>query len=273
MNNQLGVYRASQGTVLPPPLPNIHPVTKFIATTIACTIAGAIIGYGQYWLARLMIRIGMVQIDPLTPIQPLPHVLSGVAGLLLVQTANTTYDISLYLLGKREDYENLSNPQTASSSDILRQKAWRVIARTEKCISDIDVIASRILGIRSSEEIATQNIEDADLYYLEFARRESKNEIDQIIKTIVPQQLGIAIVQKLGYTIVGLQSLGWLYGLFIFVGILNKIDSVYRKIQDEADKKEEERKAAGQEAAIGPFSTEEGAAKEGETQLIIEETL
>jgi hypothetical protein len=233
-NTELTIYH-------PPLIPSnvnpleVPPAIKRGAEIVGSLAVGAIGGYIFYWMTRLVARLGMLG-EVGGAIHPLPYILAGIASAALVETARLTYDLALVILGDRKTYENLAEPEKASTFDSLRQRTWKVVTRLDKLQQDVDVIFSRFCHIRTAKEIREKAIPDRQLYFMEVTRREFWAQARETITSAIPQEVGIYAVEAAGYTILGGHLFVWLYGIMFLNGLIDKVGKVYQK------KHEEERK-------------------------------
>ncbi len=206
-----------------PPI-EIPPVVKRIGGIVRELGIGALGGFACYWVTLLLDKIGLVQKLPGPSITYLwNHVRAGVAGVAILEAMRLTYDLGMLLLGERKHHENLAQPEQASLGARLRHHSWKVISTVEKLQERIDLIFSRIFNIRTEKEIQEKNIQNLDLRFMEIVRLAFKEQIQQSVMTVIPQELGVYVVESLGYAILGGHLFPWLHGLNFLTGIIYKV--------------------------------------------------
>ena len=236
---------AIENSSLDQPSQQIDPLSLSPTVTRGLEIVGnlslgAMGGYIFYWMTRLIQRVGLLN-EP-GGVHPLPYVLSGVMGAAIVETERLTHDAALYALGSREKYVHLAHPHEASISDHLRQKSWKVITYAENVQKDVDVLFSRLFNIRTAEEIRSTCATEKDYFLsdpklMEIARRAFWEQVEETMRTSVPQELGIYAVEAMGYTVLGGHLFVWLHGLMFFNNLISKIQNIYLRVE-EAEKNE-----------------------------------
>lgn len=218
-NNSIGVPKAE-----------FSPVFQRIGEIIGGITVGALSGYVVYWMSRFAGWMGMFNEADKAFIRPHPYVLSGMISCGIVESARLTHDLGLFVLGDRAIYENLDSQQTSSVCDRFRQRTWKMIKSTENFQDGIDKVFSRYLGIRTIKKIREKNIVDKNLFLLEIVRRAIGQQIKEMIKTSIPQELAVSAVEALGYKLVGGHLFLWLHGFFFFNGVVEKVTKVFEKI-------------------------------------------
>src|SRR5205823_19752 len=71
------------------------------------------------------------------------------------------------ILGKREEYAELKNWDSASTSDRLRNRLWVVISKFEEAEQKVDMVYSRTFSIRSTKELLEAKIGVHQMYHME----------------------------------------------------------------------------------------------------------
>lgn len=219
-NNGLKIYETSE--LSPFPVKRSAVVDGGIEFAKSTTIGGAF-GFVAYYIMKLS------RSKPDIPLQPGSFILLGVTLGASVVTAKLLADVVLHGLGKRDEYENLENPEEAS--DQLRQWVWKKVTCFEKLMSDIDTVFSRILHIHSTQEIKDQELRDHQLCFLEIVRRSFWEEVHSTIKGTIPQELGIRAMESLGYRFAARSLILWSNKVFFVVGIVNRVLTVYNNRQ------------------------------------------
>jgi hypothetical protein len=102
----------------------------------------------------------------------------------------------------------------------------------------VDSVFSKVVGIRTAQEITSQQVQDKDLFFLEIFRRSLGDQLSETASTALPQQLGIEVVTKLGYTVLGFELMLGLQVLQFVSGLLDKITQVYHRIREEEERLE-----------------------------------
>ncbi|WP_068469203.1 hypothetical protein [Candidatus Protochlamydia phocaeensis] len=245
---------------LPPP----HPVVEGILNLTV----GGVIGYGLYWMERVFSWIGLAGSPPPSSF---PYIFAGVVGAAIVETAKLVHFIALKAMGERAVYENMPVGQQVYLSDKLRHRSWSVVRTVENINKRVDAVFSWALGIRTTRQIEAQHIRDIDLYFLEIARREFWNQIGDMMKFSVPQQLGFMLAGSLGYTVPGTQIFLVLQGLGFLNGFLSKIQKVYEKIDEEYAALERRAQEAAGPPLIEQVNNQEQPAQQPQQVSVAEE--
>ncbi len=247
----------------PPPLPSMpiwqdfseikkveeNPLnTKNLAEIISGSAVFAGLGYGVYWIIRFIDKKKWLEIDP-KAIQPIPYVLIGAINAAIPAIVVVVNDFALYLIGNREDFENLADPQTASFSDRLRNRCWKIIVLIEGLEEEVDALYSRTFNVRTSKEIRENQIQDRDLAFMEIVRYALVKQIQETsleILRCIPGEVGVYTAEALGYTVLG----GHFFMFFIYLapitavmGVALKVIQVKERIDDEFYKEYLERTA------------------------------
>jgi hypothetical protein len=201
-----------------------------IMTSIA---KGGVGGYAAYWFTRLLIKLKFIETGGV-PVNPVSYVLLGMVSQAVVEAAGLTRDVALSILGDRNKFENLENPEDASAFDRFRQHTWKVITCLEKLDEKIDGIYSRLFRIRTAKEIRSKYPTERGFYlsdpsFMEIVRKVFREQVIQTVSSLIPQECGIRIVKSIGYKLVGVEFLGSIYALFFVYGIINNISDTYRK--------------------------------------------
>ncbi len=200
---------------------------KRVGEIIGALAVGAFSGYAFYWVIRGIDKLGSMYFKrPVDIFNPIPYVLSGLISAAIIETVRLTYDIGMKILGDREHYENLAHPEEESSISRLRQHTWKVISKAEKIPHDVDVVFSKILDIRTAKEIRETKIADRDLSTMEIARRALGEQVHETVTSVIPQELGIHIVEAMGYTLLGAQGFLLLNVIGFVGGIFQKMDQI-----------------------------------------------
>lgn len=232
------------------------PVVKRVAAILGSLTLGAGFGYFGYGLACLANRIEKGAV-----IQPTPYVLSGFLSASIVETARLAHDAAHYTLGEREKYEHLIHPNESSTFDHLRQKTWKIIACVEGLHKKVDTLYSNLFNIRTAEQIRIECPTDQDYYkksvfkLMEAVRRAFWEQVEETMKTSVPQGLSLYTVEAMGYTIIGGHLFTQMLGLMFVVGFINKTGAIFEKFEDEKLRVRENKRTCDLLAALYPYET------------------
>lgn len=251
------------------------PAVNRVGKIVGSVAVGALGGYLFYGITFLIKRAGMI--DKGVVIQPFPYILSGVISASLVETAQLIHDAALCALGEREKYENLAHPNEASTFDHLRQKTWTIINGVERFQNDIDNLYSRLFNIRTAEQIRKDFATEKDYFikgdprFMEVFRRTFWEQVDETLKTSVPQELSIYAVEALGYTIFSGHLFVWLYAVMFINGLVAKIGGNFEKIDEEQLKEyqriQENKRTCDLLAALYPYEMAQMEAALADTKL------
>lgn len=232
----------SELVVYSPPADVLNPykfkLPPFIARgfNITYNIAqGAVLGYGGYWLVRLVAWIGFLSEQEKALLRPFSFVVSGAVNAGIIETARLGHDFALHVLGERKVYEDL-DPLDNSRSSRLRQHAWKFIGKMEKIDETIDEVMSRSLGIRTIKEIKKFKIPDKELAISEIFRRCVIEQCRESVRSIVEEKISSHIVQSLGYTLLSASAMFQLHSLVFFSGIITKFLNALRERDEEEDR-------------------------------------
>lgn len=224
----------------PPSAPSSPNRGVQILGNIAHGATGGLVGFG---IIRLLSYFRLVSVGK-EGIEPISFILTGVISAAVLESARLTHDVALYLLGDRKTFEHLTTPEKASSSALLRQKSWKVVAKFEKIGEKVDQIYSGFFNIRTASEIRKKYKTDI-MYFqdkprtMEIARRAFCEQLNQTIKRVVPQGIGIYGATYLGYNVFGAKAFFWVNVIFFISGIQTKMME-YDLEQRAAEEKQEE---------------------------------
>lgn len=227
--------------------------TENLKQVVSSTAIGAGFGYGVYWIARFIDQKKWLEINP-KGINPVSCTLVFAINAAVTSIAVVIYDFSLYLIGNREDFENLANPQNASLSDRLRHRCWKVVVVIEGLEEAVDAIYSRTFHVRTSKEIRENQIPDRDLANMEIVRYALVKQIQETALGIIqcmPLEIGVCTAEALGYTVLGGGHIFMFFMNFVpimaVLGLATKVMEVKERVMNELDKEALERAAGNKE--------------------------
>ncbi len=208
---------------VPPPQPVEPGVSSVVMKALGNITLGAAVGYTTYWMQRGMIFIGLMEVN--APLSPIPHVLVGLAGEAIAESAKLAHFTALKILGDRELYEN-NSPNSFGGQ--LRNRAWKVISCVESLEHKVDSFFSHLFGIRTRREVEAEGISITNPAALEVLRREFWREAASSLRTAVPQELGIVAVESLGYKVLGGHALIFIHALMFMTNLHTRVAAIYQ---------------------------------------------
>jgi|GEM_PF-2965449 len=228
------------------------PVQKGVQFTVE-VIGGGVTGYVSYWIMRLTPVLMSSAGSASVAIRPLPYIFSGMASVALMSAMCLTYRLALAVLGNRSDDGNLPSQQGTFGLDGLRKYAWKAITEVEKLQSMADEVYSSLFNIRTVKQIRENYHSDTHYYlsdpsFMEVMRRVFVEQVCETFQSVLPQELGVSLVEVGGYKVEGREMLiPFYYGLEFVNGLMQKTTKVYseirkREIAEIKKRKEEEKK-------------------------------
>lgn len=205
---------------------------QFIASPamqkINAILLGGVQWYAIYWMTRLVCKIGLVEG---AKINPYTYIVFGMTMSGMVETAKLIYSFTIYLLGKREDFEVLVDPSNASRSDRLRHMGWKVVNQVEALQEKIDSIYSKVFHIRTAQEVIENDVPWQELSFMEKVRHLFPGEVHETVSQAVPYELSLSLLESYGHTILGGHAFAWMYALGFFTTLFQKIEMKDKEIE------------------------------------------
>lgn len=235
---------------------------RAISSTMSVSIGGLFLGYVFYGMTRLCVKIKLLDNPTNVIITPLPYILSVASMIAIVEAAGIVYDIGVKILGKTEE----NSQKGGFCYRKLRSRLWKVVRYTDKIQNQMDQIYSSVFKVRTEKEIYKSYIKNKDLYLMEIVRRALVSQIKESVGQAVPQELGVAAVEALGYTVLGGHIFLWLHGLLFVGGAINKVSLVYIDIMNEEIKAVKRAKAREKAQANAQTSAQDQTKAQSELQ-------
>lgn len=198
-------------------------------------------GYVWYWFDRFFVWIGLL--DSKGKNSCVPYLLVGFTSAAIVEAARGAYLVALKIIGNREDYANLQNPEQAPYFSRLRNRCWKVIVLAENVEKRVDSVFSSCLKIRTRHQIKEQAIPDRDLSNMEIIRREFWNQIAETLTLSVPQEISVSLMGHLGFRVLGGHIMLTLHVLTFLTGLHRKVVAVFDKVEAELEEERKRREA------------------------------
>ncbi len=225
----------SQVDVNSPQAANVEgsPAVKRGGEIVGALIVGSLVNYLGYWIARLIIKLKLNGADAGTVGSPIGYILSGLIFTAIGEAACLIHEMALKILGDRQQFDHLDDPDTATALDRFRQRTWTVISRMEKVEQDVDVVFARMFNIRTRKEIRDQDLQDRQLDRMEILRRAFLEQVADTIKFAIPREISFHVVKAAGYTIFGGHFFIWMYGATFLHGLYLKDEEIKTRIEAE----------------------------------------
>ena len=113
--------------------------------------------------------------------------------------------------------------------DRFRTRAWKVVGFFQGIHRKVDAQMSRILGIRSLDQLEKEQVQEVDMRFLEIFRRVIGPQVAETALKTFQYEASLAIVTSFGMPIIGSSFFALVVSFEFLAGILKRLGAVYQE--------------------------------------------